>query len=73
MIEIHTAIFACFMFPLRPPFHALVAYHMEEGGIPLNDVVGVYCKNDNLTIDIKAQVPSIWTKGCMLGNCVCII
>ena len=38
----------------------------------LYDAVGVYCNMD-ATTDIKAQVLSIWAKGCMLDNCTCII
>ena len=33
----------------RPPFHALVNYHMERDGMPLNDAVGVNCEGGETT------------------------
>ena len=27
-----------------PPFQGLVDYHLEKGGLPLHDAVGVRCK-----------------------------
>ena len=36
--------------------------HLEKGGMPLHDAVGVNCKNW-ATTEIKAQVPSIWANG----------
>ena len=33
--------------------------------MPVHDAVGVNCANDT-AIDIKAQVPNIWTKRCMM-------
>ena len=41
------------------------SYHMERGGMPLHDAVGVNCKKAQL-LKIKAQVSSIWAKGCIL-------
>ena len=38
---------------------------------PLHDVVGVSCKRAQL-LKLKAQVSSIWAKGCMLEDCVCV-
>ena len=46
--------------------------HMEKGGMPLHDAVGINCKKD-AKLKIKAQVSSIWAKGCILmtvGVCV---
>ena len=40
-------------------------FHMERGGMPLHDAVGI-----NL-LKIKAQVSSIWAKGCILMT-VCV-
>ena len=37
MIEFNAFIFG-------QPFHALVDYHLERGGMPLHDVVGLNCK-----------------------------
>ena len=33
--------------------------------MPLHDAVGINCKNDSI-LKIKAQVSSIWAKGCSL-------
>ena len=49
-------------------------YHMERGGMPLHDAVGINCKKDEL-LKIKAQVSRIWAKGCILMTvcaCVCV-
>ena len=40
-------------------------YHMERGGMPLHDVVGINCKKGAL-LKSKAQLSSIWAKGCIL-------
>ena len=40
-------------------------YHMERGGMPLHDAVGLNCKNGEL-LKITAQASSIWAKGCIL-------
>ena len=45
-------------------------YHMERGGMPLHDAVGINCKRGQL-LKIKVQVLSIWTKGCILMT-VCV-
>ena len=39
--------------------------HMERGGMPLHDAVGINCKMAQL-LKIKTQLSSIWTKGCIL-------
>ena len=44
-------------------------YHLERGGMPLHDAVGINCKRAQL-LKIKAQVSSIWAKGCILIVCV---
>ena len=49
-IEIHAAIFAWYLCSFGPLFHALVAYHLERGGMPLHDAVGVNCKKGALMI-----------------------
>ena len=45
-------------------------YHMERGGMPLHDTVGMNCKNGT-AIDIKTQLSDIWAKGCILIT-VCV-
>ena len=40
-------------------------YHLERGGMPLHDAVGINCKKAQL-LKIKVQVSSIWAKGCIL-------
>ena len=46
------------------------AYHMERGGMPLHDAIGINCKKGEL-LKIKAQVSSIWAKGCIFMT-VCV-
>ena len=73
IIEFHTIIiFTSFPCSFRPPSRALVAYHKERSGMALHDVVGINCEQGTTT-DIKVQVPSVWTQGCMLDNDECII
>ena len=58
------------MIEYRPPtLWALI--HLERDGLPFHGV-GINCIND-ATTEIKAQEPSIWAKGYMLGNCACVI
>ena len=45
-------------------------YHMEKGGMPLHDAVGINCKKAQL-LNIKTQLSSIWAKGCILMT-VCV-
>ena len=40
--------------------------------MPLHDTVGVNCERLKL-LKIKAQMSSIWTKGCMFDDYVCVI
>ena len=40
-------------------------YHMERGGMPLHDAIGINCKKVQL-LKIKAELSSIWAKGCIL-------
>ena len=46
--------------------------HLERGGMPFHDGVGINCKK-GATSEIKAQEPSIWAKGCMMGDCASVI
>ena len=46
-------------------------YHMERGGMPLYDAVGINCENGATILKIKAQVSSIWAQGCILMT-VCV-
>ena len=43
-----------------------------KGGMPLHDVVGVLTVKRAQLQKLNVQVSSIWAKGCMLDNCVCI-
>ena len=43
-----------------------------EGGLQLHDAVGINRINGTTT-DIKAQVSSMWAKGCMFDDCVFVI
>ena len=52
MNEFQSAIFAWFLCSFRQPSLALVAYHLERGGMQLHDAVGVNCKT-GLTILIS--------------------
>ena len=38
-------------------------YHLERGGVPLHDAVGINCEKGAL-VKIKALVSSTWAKGC---------
>ena len=70
MNEFNAAIFAwpC----VGPSSHALVDYHLERGGMPLHDVVGVNCKRDAAT---ENQGTGAWyrTKGCVFDDSVSVI
>ena len=46
-------------------------YHLEMGGMRSHDAIGINCKNG--AMKIKAQMSSIWAKGCMFDYCVCVI
>ena len=47
--------------------------HMERGGIPLHDAVGINVKRAQL-LNIKTQLSNIWAKGCILMTvCVCVL
>ena len=45
---------------------------VERGGITVHDAVGINCKKGDL-LKIKAQVTSIWAKGYMFDDCVCVL
>ena len=48
-------------------------HHLERGGMPFHDAVGINCKKGEL-LKIKAQISSIWSMGCMLMIvCVCYL
>ena len=68
MFGFSAAIFSWFLCSFRAPSRTLVAYERKRGGMPLHNTIWVNCKNI-----IKAQVPSIWAKGCMIDKCVCVI
>ena len=49
-------------------------YHMEKGGMPLHDAVGINCKKGATTEHQGSGVKYIWAKGCILMTvCVCVI
>ena len=51
----------------------MLDYHLERGGMPLHDAVRInFVKRERL-LKIKAQMLSMWAKGCMLDDCVCVI
>ena len=44
-----------------------------EGGMPLQDAVGINCKKGATAEDQGSGVSSIWAKGCVLMTvCVCV-
>ena len=47
-------------------------YHLERGGMPLHDAVGINSEKGAL-LKIKAQMSSIWAKGCIFDDCVCVL
>ena len=50
----------------RKEWRALIHMcHMDRGGMPLHDVVGINCKRAQL-LKMKAQLSSIWAKVCIL-------
>ena len=56
----------------RTPFPCSGGYHLERGGMPLHDAVGINCIKRAQLLKIKAQVSSIWAKWCILMMmCVC--
>ena len=47
-------------------------YHMERGGMPLHDAVGINCKK-GATVENQGSCSSIWAKGYILMIvCVCV-
>ena len=55
-----------------PAFFGTVDYHLERGGMPLYNEVGVNCKRAQL-LKIKEQVLGIWAKGCVFEDRVSVI
>ena len=55
----------------RPPT-LWVLIHLERGGMPFHDGVGINCRK-GATTEVKAQEPSMWVKGCMVGDCTSVI
>ena len=52
------------MYSFGPPFHALVAYHLDRCGMPLHDTVGVNSENGETTLTSRCMLPStILAKG----------
>ena len=46
-------------------------YHMERGGMPLHDAVGINCKKGATTENQGAG--NYYMKGCKLDDCACVI
>ena len=55
MIVFHETIFAWFLCSFGLPSRALVAYHLERGGMPLHDAVVVNCRK-GATIENEGTV-----------------
>ena len=56
----------------RPP----VLWWLSPGEgpeMPLHNAVGINCKKGATILKIEGQVSSIWAKGCMLYDCMCVI
>ena len=48
-------------------------YHLERGGMPLHDAVGINCKKGATTENQVSGVKYVWAKGCILMIvCVCV-
>ena len=56
---------------LRTSLPCSGGYHMERRGMPLHDAVGINCEKGATTENHKAQLSSIWAKGCILMT-VCV-
>ena len=48
------------------------AYHIERGGIPLHDAVGINCKKGATTKNQGSAVKYMGY-GVYLGDCVCVL
>ena len=72
LIENDSAMIAWFPCCFELPSHFLVASHLEIGGMPLFNVIGIKCEKCSTT-EYKAQVPSTWTKGWILEVYVRIV
>ena len=48
-------------------------YHLEIGGLPLHDVVGINCKVGAPAENQGAGVKYIWALEFILDECVCVI
>ena len=46
-------------------------YHLQRGGMPLHDAVGINCQK-GATTDFKAEMSSVWANGCVL-MIVCVL
>ena len=55
----------------HPPLLS-VLIHLVRNGMPLHDGV-VINRENGATTEIKVQEPSIWAKGCMVGDCARVI
>ena len=54
-----------------PPSRAMVDYHLERGGMPLHDAIGVNVKR---VITTQNQGAGVWYTGYeVLGDCVGVI
>ena len=71
MNEFHAAIF---VWPcvLSDPLPCSIGYHMERGGMPLHDVVGINCKKGAATINQGSAVKYMGS-GVYFDDCVCVL
>ena len=60
----------CVLLDCPPAFRGLI--HLERDEMPFHDGVGINCEK-GATTEVKAHEPSIWAKGCMVGDCACVI
>ena len=70
--EFHCGYFLLALCSFGPPSRALVVITWRGEGCRYMMQLGETVKRAQL-LKIKAQVSSIWAKGCMFDDCVCVI
>ena len=63
MMECEAVLFAMLLCSVGPPSLALVAFHIERGGMLLHNAVGI-TREKCATTDTNRPVPSVWANGC---------
>ena len=56
----------------RTPLPCSGGYHMERGGMPLHNVVGINCKT-GATTENQGSAVKYMGKGVYLDDCVCVL